>query len=363
MRARYFPRGAEDMHAAVARECRAVREAVGMLDASTLGKIEVTGPDAAEFLERTYVNAVHALKPGRSRYALLLREDGFVFDDGIIARLAPDRFHVTTTTGGAARVLHLLEDYRQTEFPELRVWLTSTTEHWGVIALQGPRARDLLAPHVAGLDLSPAAFPHMACGAARICGIPGLVFRASFTGELGFEVNIPAGHAPMVWERLWQDGQALGVTAYGTEAMHVLRAEKGYVIVGQETDGTVTPDDLGYGWAIGKAKRDFIGKRSLARPDMRRADRLQLVGLRPRDGRVPDEGAQLVASAAGQGAAQGTAQGHVTSAYDRAVLGLLRGGRGRMGETVFATSLDGPALALEVVAPVFLDPKGERLHG
>ncbi len=356
MRARYFPRAGEDMHAAVARECRAVRAAVGMLDASTLGKIEVTGPDAAEFLERTYVNAVHSLKPGRSRYALLLREDGFVFDDGIIARLAPDRFHVTTTTGGAARVLHMLEDYRQTEFPELRVWLTSTTEHWGVIALQGPRARDLLAPHVEGLDLSREAFPHMACGAARICGIPGLVFRASFTGELGFEVNVPAGHAPMVWERLWQDGQRLGVVAYGTEAMHVLRAEKGYVIVGQETDGTVTPDDLGYGWAIGKAKRDFVGKRSLARPDMQRTDRLQLVGLKPRDGRVPDEGAQLVVG-------EGPSQGHVTSAYDVAVLGLLRAGRSRMGETILATSLDGAPIPLEVVPPVFLDPKGERLHG
>ncbi len=366
MRARYFPQPGESMHAAVARECRAVRGAVGLLDASTLGKIEVVGPDAAEFLERTYVNRWRNLPVGRCRYGLLLREDGFLFDDGVAGRLAEDRFHLTTTTGGAARVLHLLEDYRQTEWPDLRVWLTSTTEHWAVVAVQGPRARDLLAPFVEGLDISREAFPHMAVAECRVCGVPARLFRVSFTGELGFEVNVPADHAEAVWTALWEAGQAHGVAAYGTEAMHVLRAEKGFVIVGQETDGTVTPDDLGLSWAIGRSKPDFIGRRSLARPEMRRPDRLQLVGLAPRDGRtVPEEGAQLVAAAEGRG----PAIGHVTSAYWSAALerpialGLLAGGRGRMGETVYATRLDGTPLAVEVVSPVVLDPEGRRVNG
>ena len=365
LRARAFPRPGEDLHAAVARECLGVRSAVGMFDASTLGKIEVVGPDAAEFLERCYVNAWKKLAPGRCRYGLLLREDGFVLDDGVVGRLAEDRFHVTTTTGGAARVLHLLEDYRQTEWPELRVWLTSTTEQWGVIAVQGPRARDVLAPLVEGLDLAPAAFPHMAVATCRVAGVPARLFRVSFSGELGFEVNVATDQAPAIWQALWQAGQPHGITAYGTEAMHVLRAEKGYVIVGQETDGTVTPEDLGLGWLIGKGKRDFIGKRSLARAEMRRADRRQLVGLLPKDGAsVPDEGAQLVAAPEAR-----EAQGHVTSAYASAALGhpialgLLAGGRARLGETVYATVLGGPPIALGVVSPVFLDPQGERLHG
>ncbi len=362
-RARYFPQAGEDMHAAVTRECLAVRNAVGIFDASTLGKIEVTGPDAALFLERCYVNAWQKLGIGRCRYGLLLREDGFILDDGVVGRIAADRFHVTTTTGGAARVLHMLEDYRQTEFPELRVWLTSTTEHWGVIALQGPRARDVLAPLVEGLDWT--AFPHMAVAECRVAGVAARLFRVSFSGELGFEVNIPASQAPAVWQALLHAGAAHGITPYGTEAMHVLRAEKGFIIVGQETDGTVTPDDAGLTWLIGKAKPDFIGKRSLSRPEMQRADRRQLVGLVPRDGTtLPDEGAQLIASAGSR-----VAEGHVTSAYRSAALGhpialgLLASGRARLGETVLATSLTGPPIPLEVVAPVFLDPKGDRLRG
>lgn len=361
-RARAFPQPGEGLHAAVARECLAVRQAVGIFDASTLGKIEVVGPDAAEFLERTYVNAWRKLPAGRCRYGILLREDGFIYDDGVVARLADDRFHVTTTTGGAARVLHMLEDYRQTEFPELRVWLTSTTEHWGVVALQGPQARAVLAPLVRGLGL--AGFPHMGVAECRVAGIPARLFRVSFSGELGFEVNVPASRTAELWEALWQAGQPFGITPYGTEAMHVLRAEKGFIIVGQETDGTVTPDDAGLSWAIGKAKRDFIGKRGLARDGMAALGRRQLVGLAPADDRVPEEGAQLLADAAAR-----QAEGHVTSAYHSAALGrpialgLLAGGRGRMGETVFATRLDGPPQPLTVVSPVFLDPEGKRLHG
>ncbi len=362
-RARAFPQAGEDMLAAVARECLAVRNAVGIFDASTLGKIEVTGPDAALFLERCYVNAWQKLGIGRCRYGLLLREDGFIYDDGVVGRIAADRFHLTTTTGGAARVLHMLEDYRQTEFPELQVWLTSTTEHWGVIALQGPRARDVLAPLVEGLDW--ADFPHMAVAECRVAGVPARLFRVSFSGELGFEVNVPASQGPAVWQALLRSGTPHGITPYGTETMHVLRAEKGFIIVGQETDGTVTPDDAGLTWLIGKAKTDFIGKRSLVRPEMLRPDRRQLVGLVPRDrSTLPDEGAQLIASAASR-----VAEGHVTSAYRSATvghpiaLGLLAAGRARLGETIFATNLSGPATPMEVVAPCFVDPKGERLRG
>ena len=209
-RARYFPRPGETMQDAVARECRAVRSAAGIFDASTLGKIEVVGPDAATFLERMYVNAGCArLPPGRCRYGLLLREDGFLFDDGIIARLAADRFHVTTTTGGAARVLHMMEDYLQTEWPDLRVWLTSTTEHWAVIAVQGPRARDVVAPLVEGIEPRRAA-RIWAWSCCTVAGVAARLFRVSFTGERGYEINVPAGHAPAVWQALLQEGAAHG---------------------------------------------------------------------------------------------------------------------------------------------------------
>ena len=252
-RARYFPRGGEDMHAAVARECRAVRSACGIFDASTLGKIEVVGPDAAEFMNRLYVNNWSNLSIGRSRYGILLREDGFIYDDGVVARTGPDRFHVTTTTGGAPRVLALMEDYRQTEWPELKVWLTSTTEQWAVIAVQGPESRRVLETLVEGIDIS-SAWPHMSVARGRICGVPMLLFRVSFTGELGFEINVPADFGLGVWEAVYAAGRAHGITEYGTETMHVLRAEKGYIIVGQDTDGTVTPADAGLTRAIGKHK-------------------------------------------------------------------------------------------------------------
>lgn len=366
-RARHFPRSGEDMHGAVSRECRTVRSSVGLLDASTLGKIEVVGPDAAEFLERMYVNPWKKLQSGRCRYGLLLNEAGYVIDDGVAARVAADRFHVTTTTGGAPRVLALMEDYLQTEFSELKVWLTSTTEQWAVIAVQGPKAREVLAPLVEGIDLARESFPHMAMRDGRICGVPTRLFRVSFTGELGYEVNVPSDYGLAVWEALWANVQNVGGCAYGTEAMHVLRAEKGYIIVGQETDGTVTPDDLGLNWAIGKQKPDFVGKRSLTRPDMVTADRKQLVGLLTADpATVPEEGAQVTHEAA---LAVGTpALGHVTSAYwsdarARSIaLALVAGGRGRIGETLYVP-MPGKAIAVTVTSPVFYDPKGERLDG
>ena len=236
------------------RECKATRQSVGIFDATTLGKIEVVGKDAAEFMNRMYTNAWTKLEPGRLRYGVMLREDGFIMDDGVVGRMSSDRFHVTTTTGGAARVLAMMEDYLQTEWSDLDVWLTSTTEQWAVIAVQGPNARKVLEPLVQGIDLSREAMPHMSVREGQICGVPTRLFRVSFTGELGFEVNVPTGYGRAVWEAIMAEGQAYGITPYGTETMHVLRAEKGYIIVGQETDGTVTPDDAGLGWAVGKAK-------------------------------------------------------------------------------------------------------------
>ncbi|MDA8250140.1 MAG: sarcosine oxidase subunit alpha family protein, partial [Rhodospirillales bacterium] len=364
-RARYFPRAGEDMHAAVGRECVAVRSGVGIFDGSTLGKIEVVGRDAAEFLNRMYVNAWSKLGVGRCRYGILCREDGFVTDDGVIGRIAPDRFHVTTTTGGAARVLAMMEDYLQTEWPELDVWLTSVTEQWAVIAVQGPKAREVVAPLVEGLDVSREAFPHMSVAACRVAGAPARLFRVSFTGELGYEINVPADHGSAVWDAVFAAGQAHGITPYGTEAMHVLRAEKGYIIVGQETDGTATPDDAGVGWAIGRAKPDFVGKRSLARASMTAPGRKQLVGLLTEDPHlVLEEGAQLVDDPAQP--APMTLLGHVTSSYFSAALGhsialaMVADGRARMGRKLFVP-MPGGAIPVQVTAPVFYDPKGVRL--
>jgi sarcosine oxidase subunit alpha len=365
-RAWYFPQAGEDLHAAVARECKAVRESVGLFDASTLGKIEVVGPDAAEFMNRMYTNAWTKLEPGRLRYGVMLREDGFVMDDGVVGRMAPDRFHVTTTTGGAPRVLHLMEDYLQTEWPDLDVWLTSTTEQWAVIAVQGPRARDVIAPLVDGIDLSKEAMPHMSVREGRIAGVPTRLFRVSFTGELGFEVNVPADYGRHVWEAIMAAGAPHGITPYGTETMHVLRAEKGYIIVGQETDGTATPDDVNLGWAVGKAKKDFVGKRSVLRPEMTGAGRKQLVGLLTVDPTVVlEEGAQIVADP--NQPVPMTMIGHVTSSYWSSVLGrsialaMVRDGRGRMGETLHVP-MPGGAIAVTVAAPVFHDPEGARLN-
>ncbi|WP_420961177.1 sarcosine oxidase subunit alpha [Brucella sp. IR073] len=366
-RAWYYPRPGEDMQQAVNRECVAVRNAAGIFDASTLGKIEVVGPDAAKFLELLYTNPWEKLGVGRLRYGVMLREDGFIYDDGVVGRLAGDRFHVTTTTGGAPRVMHHMEDYLQTEFPHLDVWLTSTTEQWAVIAVQGPKARDIIAPLVEGIDLSTESFPHMSVREGKICGVPTRLFRMSFTGEMGYEINVPADYGKAVWEAIWESGKPHGLTPYGTETMHVLRAEKGYIIVGQDTDGTVTPDDAGLGWAIGKNKPDFVGIRGLRRPDLTAEGRKQLVGLKTRDPKIVlEEGAQIVADP--KQAIPMTMIGHVTSSYwsqncGRSIaLALVAGGVKRMGETLYVPMPDG-VIEVEVTSTIFIDEKGERLHG
>ncbi|MCV9998392.1 sarcosine oxidase subunit alpha [Pararhizobium sp. YC-54] len=366
-RAWYYPRAGEDMHQAVNRECKTVRDVAGIFDASTLGKIEVVGPDAAEFLNLIYTNSWDTLKPGRCRYGIMLREDGFVYDDGVVGRMAEDRFHVTTTTGGAARVMNHMEDYLQTEFPHLNVWLTSATEQWAVIAVQGPKAREIIAPLVEGIDLSNEAFPHMSVREGKICGVPTRLFRMSFTGETGFEVNVPADFGPAVWAAIYERAEALGACAYGTETMHVLRAEKGYIIVGQDTDGTVTPDDASLGWAVGKKKTDFVGIRGLRRPDLVADGRKQLVGLLTKDPNVVlEEGAQIVADP--NQALPMTMIGHVTSAYwsencGRSIaLALVAGGKAKIGQTLYVPMPD-KTIAVEVSDMVFFDKEGGRING
>ncbi len=361
-RARCFPHDGETIDAAVARESLAVRNDVGMFDASTLGKIELFGKDAAAFLSRLYTGDFTNLAIGRCRYGLLLGEDGFIRDDGIVARLAADRFHVTTTTAAADFVLHHMEDYLQTEFADLEVWLTSITEQWAVIAVQGPRAADVLAAFIPDIDFG--AMPHMSLREGHIGEIPIRLFRVSFTGEAGFEINLPPDQASQVWDTLRQRD----VTPYGTDTMHLLRAEKGYIIVGQETDGTVTPDDVGLAWTFGGG--DFVGKRSLELPHLKRPDRKQLVGLVPVDATSSlQEGAQVTVSRSSD-AARGSAAaaiGHVTSSYRSPNLhrpfglALVVGGRSLIGSKL-DVSMPAGGIKVTVTDPVFLDKAGKRLR-
>lgn len=365
-RAWYFPKDGEDMHAAVARECKATRDSLGIFDASTLGKIEVVGPDATKFMNLMYSTSWTTLKPGGCRYGLMLREDGYIYDDGVVARMADDRYHVTTTTGGAPRVYRHMEDYLQTEFGHLDVWLTSTTEQWAVIAINGPNARKLIAPFVDGIDLAPEAFPHMAVREGKICGVPTRLFRVSFTGELGFEINVPAHYGRAVWEALFEAGQQYDICPYGTETMHVLRAEKGFIIVGQDTDGTVTPFDAAMPWAVAKKKKDFVGMRSLKRPDLVKDGRKQLVGLLTQDPKtVLAEGAQIVMDP--NQPKPMDMVGHVTSSYWSESLGrsiamaVVRDGFNLEGTDIYVPMPDGDITA-KITKPIFYDPKGERLN-
>ena len=393
----YFPRGGEDLHAAVQRECLAVRNAVGAMDASTLGKIDARGPDVVEFLERIYTHNVGRMKVGRCAYGIMLGEDGMVMDDGVMARLGERRFYLTTTTGGAANVLGWLESWLQTEWPELEVYLTSLTEHYSTIAVAGPNSRRLLEALGCDIPLDKEGFPFMTVRRAVLAGMRVTLFRVSFSGELAFEINIDSNRAPAMWQRVMEAGRAFDIAPYGTETMHVLRAEKGFIIVGQDTDGSVTPVDLGMNWLLSKDK-DFLGRRSLRRPDCLREDRKQLVGLLSSDGRtVLSEGTQLTDGPGGAGKAgklkrtgmrkgagthwstggrrRGTGDsepvpmcGHVTSSYRSACLGhpialaLVAGGRRRRGETIHAALPGRDPLPVRIVSPVFYDPKGKRQH-
>jgi sarcosine oxidase subunit alpha len=346
-RPRYYPRPGESIDDAVLRECAAARESVAMMDVTTLGKIDVQGPDAVEFLNRIYTNAFDTLAVGMCRYGVMCKADGMVLDDGVVMRVGEQRFVCTTTTGNAAPVVAWMEEWLQTEWPGLRVWLTSVTEQWATAAVVGPDSR----AHLAGLTEIPLdveSFPFMAIREGEVAGIPARVCRVSFSGELAYEVNVDGRRGLDLWARIYAGGE---ITPYGTETMHVLRAEKGYPIIGQDTDGTVTPRDLGMDWIVSQKKGDFVGLRSFSRADTSRGDRKQLVGLLPEE-RL-EEGAQLVPG-----------PGHVTSSYLSAALGrpfalaLLARGRERIGETVHA---DG--IAAEVVEPVLYDKEGARRDG
>ncbi len=362
----YYPRLGESMQDAVAREVKAARTSIAVLDASTLGKIDIQGRDAVELLNRVYTNAWSRLAIGRCRYGLMLGEDGMVFDDGVTARLGETHYLMSTTSGGAARVLAWLEEWLQTEWPELRVYLTSVTEQWATISLSGPNTRSLLAELVDDIDLDPEAFPHMSVREGHVRGVPARLFRISFTGELGYEIQIPASYGLPLWEEVLAAGAKYDITPYGTEAMHVLRAEKGYIITGQDTDGTVTPYDLGMDWIVSKKKPDFIGKRSLERADMQRPDRKQLVGLLPDNpSEVLEEGAQIVEGP--NEAIPMTMIGHVTSSYMSPNLGrsfalaMVRGGRARIGQKLYVPMPD-RTITVGVCEPVFFDKEGERLR-
>jgi sarcosine oxidase, subunit alpha len=367
-RPRYYPRPGEDMAAAVLRECAATRGGVGILDGSTLGKIDVLGPDAAVLLDRLYTNLMSSLKVGMVRYGLMCGADGMVIDDGTVLRVAEDRFLVYTTTGGAAKILDWMEEWVQTEWPDLRVHLTSVTEQWATFPVVGPRSRDVVAAVFPEVDASQEAFPFMAWRDTRLDGVPVRIARVSFSGELAYEVNVNSWYAPAVWERLVAAGEPHGITPYGTETMHVLRAEKGYPIIGQDTDGTVTPHDLGMAWAVSKKKPDFIGKRSHRRVENQNPLRKQLVGLLPLDRQtVLPEGAQIVEFDT-LPEPPVPMLGHVTSSYRSAeldrtfALALVEAGRSRIGETLHVP-LGGSLVPVEVTGSVLVDPEGARRDG
>jgi sarcosine oxidase subunit alpha len=359
------------MTAAVLRECAAVRTSVGIMDGSTLGKIDVRGPDAGVLLDRLYTNMISSLKVGRVRYALMCGNDGMVVDDGTVLRLAEDRFLVTTTTGNAAAVLDRMEEWLQTEWTDLRVRLTSVTDQWSIMAVAGPRSRDVIAAVCGDVDVSNDAFGFMTWRDTTLGGVPVRLARISFSGELAYEVSVSSWYAPAVWERLLAAGEPYGITPYGTETMHVLRAEKGYPIIGQDTDGTVSPHDLGMAWAVSRKKPDFVGRRSFARAENRNPSRKQLVSLLPTDAatKLP-EGSQIVhfCDDGRLPPAPVPMLGHVTSSYHSAelarpfALALVKGGHDRLGEVVHVP-VDGELVPARIGDSVLVDPEGARRDG
>ena len=358
----YYPRPGESMQESVDRECLAARNGVAITDQSTLGKIDIQGPDAAEFLNRVYTNGWKSLGIGRCRYGLMLGEDGMVLDDGVTARLGEDHYLMHTTSGGAAMVMTWLERWLQTEWPELRVYLTSVTDHWANIGIVGPEGRRVITELCDDIDFSGGEFPFMSVREGTVAGVPARIFRISFSGELTYEVNVQANYGMAVWEAIWAAGQKHGITPYCTETLHHLRAEKGYIIVGQDTDGSVTPVDLGMESMLSK-KKDYLGRRSLSRSDLVRPDREQLVGLLSENpAEVLPEGGQIVDDPSAP--VPVPMIGHVTSSYYSANLGrsfalaLVQGGRGRMGDKVHVSLKGGRNMAAVIASPVFYDPEG-----
>jgi len=362
MRPACYPKKGETTAQAVLREASAVRAGVGIFDASPLGKIEVTGPDAAKFLDRFYVNSVAKLEEGRVRYGLMLNENGTIIDDGTVARLGREQFLVTTTSGGASRIAAWLEEWRQCEWPDLEAFVTPVTTQWATFAVAGPRARQLLARFRTDIAFDWRSMPHMSMRQGRFAGVPARLYRVSFSGELGYEINVPARFGASLWSQLLKAGTDFGVIPYGVETVLLLRLEKGFLHVGVDTDGTTAPADVGWGDVAARRKSDFIGKRSLSRRDNQRADRLQLVGLLATDASVLVPGAHLRLSGTTEGS-----DGWVTSASHSPALGkpiglaLLRGGRARLGERIAVHDL-GKTCEATIVPQTFLDPEGKRLH-
>ena len=363
-RAWYYPKQNENMHQAVNREVKATRKGIGILDASTLGKIDIKGRDASEFLNLVYTNAWSKLDIGKCRYGLMLGDDGMVIDDGVTSRLGENHYVMTTTTGNAASVMSKLEDWLQTEWPELKVYLTSVTEQFATISINGPYASQLMKKLCPNHDFSKNNFPHMSFQNIEIDGVHCRVMRISFTGEMCYEINVPSSYAKALWQKCFNLGQEYNITPYGTEAMHVLRAEKGFIIVGQETDGSVTPIDLDMSWIVSKKKYDFIGKRALNRSDTIREDRKQLVGILTKDpNEVLEEGAQLVEKIT---PVPMEMVGHVTSSYYSPNLGrsialaLVKDGLKKKGLSIFAP-MPNKTIEAEITNPVFIDPSNERL--
>ncbi|PWE33994.1 sarcosine oxidase subunit alpha family protein [Maritimibacter sp. 55A14] len=354
-----YQRAGETIENAVHREVRNARTGLGLLDASTLGKIIVKGPDAGRFLDMMYTNMMSSLKPGRCRYGLMCNENGFLMDDGVVARLDEDTFLCHTTTGGSDTVHGHMEEWLQTEWWDWKVYTANVTEQWAQIAVVGPRARDVL-EKLGGMDVSEEALPFMSWATGELGGLPARIFRISFSGELSYEVSVPAGHGRELWDMLLAAGKEYNAMPYGTEALHVMRAEVGFIMIGDETDGTVTPQDLNLHWAVSKKKDDFIGKRAQERSDLTRADRWTLVGLETEDPqRVLPDGAY---AADGRVLPTGIKRttGRVTSTYFSPTLGrsiamgLVERGAERMGETLNFTTTGGDTIKAKIVEPVFV---------
>ncbi|WP_158964539.1 sarcosine oxidase subunit alpha family protein [Chachezhania sediminis] len=359
-----YPQQGEKVEEAVQREVTNTRDNVGLLDASTLGKILVRGPDAGRFLDMLYTNMMSTLKVGRCRYGLMCSENGFLIDDGVVARVGEDAWLCHTTTGGADRIHAHMEEWLQTEWWDWKVHVANLTEQYAQIAVVGPKARQLL-ESLGGMDLSAETLPFMAWADGELGGIGVRVYRISFSGELSFEIAVRAGQGLALWEKLVEAGKAFGVMPYGTEALHIMRAEKGFIMIGDETDGTVIPQDLGLDWAISKKKTDYLGKRAQERSHMTDPTRWKLVGLETEDGSVLPDGAYAVGR--GKNAnGQLVTQGRVTSSYHSPTLGrgiamgLVLHGPDRMGEVLEFPGTDDKVYRAKIVNPVFFDPEGAK---
>ena len=366
-RAYTYPRAGEDQQKSIDREILSVRNKVGLLDASTLGKIEIKGPDAAEFLDRMYTNMFSTLKVGKCRYGLMMNELGFLTDDGVTVRLADDHFLMHTTSGGADRIAAWLEEWLQTEWTHYRVFVTPVTEQWSQFAIAGPRARDVLKKLEPNFDVSHEALPHMSFVEGKLGPYPVRLFRISFSGELSYEVATPASYGLGLWKEIIAAGEEFGLEPYGTEALHVLRAEKGYIVVGDETDGTTTPLDVGLDGLVSKKKADFIGKRSLEQSYLKDPNRKQLVGLLTEDpNEVLPDGAYAVRQVKDKPPMEMI--GQVTSSYLSPTLGrsiamaLIENGRSRLGETLSFPLPAGKVVRAKITDTVFYDKEGAKLN-